>query len=159
LAQRANIRLEIHGCDISGTAVEYAKKMAHKACADVDFFVQDAFEPSILNDYDIITNSLFIHHLDEENVVKFFRLASQRARHLMLISDLVRGSINLAMVSLASRLVSRSDVVHFDGPASVRAAFTPAEFRNFAERAGLHGAQVQNYFPCRMLFTWVRPHG
>lgn len=54
-------------------------------------------------------------------------------------------------------VLSRSPVVHFDGPASVRAAYTPAELRALADQAGLAGATVRPVFPCRMLLTWSRP--
>jgi hypothetical protein len=48
-------------------------------------------------------------------------------------------------------------VVHFDGPASVAGAFTQAEARELAERAGLRGAEVAARWPFRWLLTWRRP--
>lgn len=79
------------------------------------------------------------------------------AGRLVLVSDLVRGRLNLGLVTAACRALSRSPVVHFDGPASVRAAYTPAELRALADQAGLAGATVRPVFPCRMVLTWSRP--
>ena len=75
---------------------------------------------------------------------------------LVLVNDLERSAPNFAMVYAASRLVSRSPVVHVDALLSVRAAFTPGEVRALAERAGLTGATVVRRWPCRLLLTRER---
>jgi hypothetical protein len=73
------------------------------------------------------------------------------------VNDLSRSRWNLGLVWCATRLVTRSRVVHVDGPLSVRGAFTPAEAAKLAERAGLTGARVAERFPCRWLLTWRKP--
>jgi hypothetical protein len=50
--------------------------------------------------------------------------------------------VNLGMVALASRLVTRSPVVHTDAVLSVRAAFTKPELLSLAERAGMPSASL-----------------
>jgi hypothetical protein len=75
----------------------------------------------------------------------------------VLVNDLSRGSVNYFLVRLACRVLSRSPVVRFDGPASVRGAFTPDEARHLADRAGLVGATVTRKFPCRFLLAWRKP--
>ena len=75
----------------------------------------------------------------------------------VLVNDLARSRFNYLAVWLACHLTTRSRVVRFDGPASVRSAFTPAEARALAERAGLSGATVSRRFPCRFLLSWSRP--
>jgi hypothetical protein len=78
-------------------------------------------------------------------------------RHVLLVNDLLRSRINLALVYLGSRLVSRSDVVHTDGPRSVRAAFSASEVLALADVAELHGATIKRCWPCRFLLKWMRP--
>ena len=60
-------------------------------------------------------------------------------------------------MGLGCRVLSRSPVVHVDGPRSARAAWTVTELRGLAERAGLAGASVERRLPCRMLLDWSRP--
>jgi hypothetical protein len=72
------------------------------------------------------------------------------------VNDLARSRFNYCAVWLASRLLTRSRVVRFDGPASVRSAFTPKEALALASHAGLSGATVQGKFPCRFLLSWKR---
>jgi hypothetical protein len=75
----------------------------------------------------------------------------------VLVNDLSRSRTGLFLALVGTRLLSTSDVVRVDGPLSVKAAFTPAEARALAERAGLRGAKVMRRWPCRWLLTWERP--
>ena len=54
------------------------------------------------------------------------------------------------------RLISRSPMVHVDGPRSVRAAFAIDEIASSAEAAGLRGATVASHWPFRLLLRWER---
>jgi hypothetical protein len=155
LARKANIPLRIEGCDLSPFAVEQATAAATRAEADVRFFVHDAVHGGPLPGYDAAISSTFLHHLDDDEAVTFLRLMADTAR-LVLVNDLERSAPNFAMVYAASRLVSRSPVVHVDALLSVRAAFTPGEVRALAERAGLTGATVVRRWPCRLLLTRER---
>ncbi len=155
-ARKAGIDLRIDGCDISPLAVEHASKAAASAGADLHFFVRDVLRGGPLPGYDAAVNSTFLHHLDEAAAAAFLRLMAETGR-LVLVNDLERGALNLALVFAASWLVTTSPVVHTDGVLSVRAAFTVAEARGLAERAGLHGARVGRRWPCRFLLTWERP--
>jgi 2-polyprenyl-3-methyl-5-hydroxy-6-metoxy-1,4-benzoquinol methylase len=155
-ARRAGIRLVLEGCDRSEVAVNHARRRAEQAGVDVRFFCLDALEGSALNGYDVVMSSLFLHHLSDEQAVHFLGRMAEMARSLVLVNDLRRGATGLVLAHLATRIFSRSDIVHTDGPRSVEAAFTPAETRTLAERAGLLGVTVERRWPCRWLLTWER---
>jgi hypothetical protein len=87
------------------------------------------------------------------------RRMADAAGRLVLVNDLCRGATGLALAHLACRLLTRSPVVHTDGPRSVAAAFTPTELAGLAAEAGLTGATVTRHWPCRMLLSWRRPSG
>lgn len=151
-AARAKIALEIEACDISATAVEEAARES----SAIRFFAHDAVRNPLPSGFDIVTCSLFLHHLSEDEAVALLTNMEGAARHLILVNDLARSRFNYAAVWCACRVLSRSPVVRFDGPASVRSAFTPTEALGLAERAGLHGATVRARFPCRFLLAWER---
>jgi SAM-dependent methyltransferase len=151
-AKRAGIPLEITGCDRSPTAIEEASR---ERC-DVRFFVHDALRDRLPTDFDAVTCSLFLHHLSEDDAVALLANMENAARHLILVNDLERSRFNYCAVWAACRLLTRSRVVRFDGPASVRSAFTPKEALALADRAGLHGATAASKFPCRFLLSWRR---
>jgi 2-polyprenyl-3-methyl-5-hydroxy-6-metoxy-1,4-benzoquinol methylase len=154
LATRAGYNLQVDGCDVSDVAVEAARKRAAKAGAPSQFFKLDAVKDPIPEGYDVIMSSLFTHHLEHGEVVGLLDKMRGSARHMVLVNDLVRSLSSLVMVALATQVLSRSPVVHFDGPASVKASFTPQELKAIAEEAGLSNAVIHETFPCRMLLVW-----
>jgi 2-polyprenyl-3-methyl-5-hydroxy-6-metoxy-1,4-benzoquinol methylase len=149
-ATRTRLRLEVAGCDISPTAIATATAN----CRDGRFFVHDALQQPLPSGFDVVTCALFLHHLSAEEATLLLRRMKEATNHLVVVNDLVRSRFNYLSVSLACRLLTRSRVVRFDGPASVRSAFTLAEAEDLAKQAGLHGATIQKRFPCRFLLSW-----
>jgi 2-polyprenyl-3-methyl-5-hydroxy-6-metoxy-1,4-benzoquinol methylase len=126
-AKQSGLAIEIAGVDISPFAIDTARKRAAAAKADVQFSLLDVLACPLPRDYDVIIVSLFMHHLSNEEAKGLLSRMAAAARRLVLVNDLVRGRIELAMVWLGARLVSNSSVVHADGSLSVRASFTPRE--------------------------------
>ncbi len=156
-AKRAGCVLELSACDISPVALDVAEERTRSAGATVHYFAADALAEPLPGGFDIVTCSLFLHHLSDDNAVKLLRRLAAATDRLVLVNDLSRGRWNLGLVWIATRLLTRSRVVHADGPLSVRAAFTPGEAAALAERTGLTGAKVGGRFPCRWLLTWRKP--
>jgi SAM-dependent methyltransferase len=156
-ARRRGVRLEIDGCDLNPDAVRYARERAAGNGAAVGFFTHDALAGPLPEGYDVHFCSLFLHHLDDDQAVDLLRRMSRAAARLVLVNDLVRSRTGLLLAHVAVRVLTTSPVVHVDGPRSVAAAFTIAEARSLAGRAGLHGARVGRRWPCRFLLQWSRP--
>jgi len=155
-ARRARLKMHFLGIDRSLSAVEYARRRALECDADVRFFERDALHGDFAGEYDAITCSLFLHHLQDSEAEDLLRRMASAARRLVLVNDLERTASGLVLAFVGSRVLSRSPVVHVDGVRSVRAAFTPAEVSALARRAGLHGAAVSRCWPCRYLLSWSR---
>jgi SAM-dependent methyltransferase len=155
-AKGAGLPLQIDGCDRSPTAIAYARKAAESRKADVRFFHCDVLHDPLPRDYDVVINSLFLHHLDDANVVKFLSRAAAVASRALVITDLVRSRLGLFLAFAATRVLTRSPVVHVDGPLSVQGAFRLAEIRELATRAGLSGASLTRHWPCHMLLSWTK---
>lgn len=60
----------------------------------------------------------------------------ESTRGIVLINDLVRSDISLKMYGLPLDFEHIAYRVQFDGPASVRGSYTPAEQRKWQEQAG-----------------------
>jgi hypothetical protein len=161
-ARRAGFDWDVQGCDVSPVAIEHARRDAGRAGAAVTFFVGDALQGPAPSGYDAVTCSLFLHHLDERQARDLLRrmaaLSDEVAApaRLVLVNDLERSLVGLALAHLASRLLTTSHVVHVDGPRSVEGAFTVSEVQALAEEAGLHGAVVRRCWPFRFLLAWRR---
>jgi SAM-dependent methyltransferase len=153
-AFRAGLDVEIDGCDINPQAVRYAQEQAKACGVPVRFFALDALNEPLPSDYDILSCSLFLHHLDEADVVGLLRRMAASARRLVLVDDLIRSRWGYFMAVIGCHLLSGSRVVHVDGPISVASAFTLDEVLSLAERAGLRGATLTRHWPQRFLLIW-----
>jgi hypothetical protein len=101
--------------------------------------------------------SLFLHHLQTEDAKGLLSRMAEAARRMVLVNDLRRTRLGYALAYFGSRLLSRSRIVHHDGPQSVRAAFTSEEIGNLALEAGLEGATITHHWPERYLLSWRKP--
>ncbi len=155
-ARRHGHDVELSGCDRSPFSVAYARRRAERAGVEVAFFELDVGRDPLPEGYDVVASSLFLHHLGTAAAVAFLREMSRTASRLVVVNDLVRGAGGLLLASLATRVLTRSPVVHVDGPRSVRAAFTVAEVRRIAADAGLADARVDRCWPFRFVLTWRR---
>lgn len=157
-ARRASWKFEFAGCDRSAVAVEAARDLAYRAGVSdcVSFFQADAIVDDLGGPYDAAVSSLFLHHLDESEAVAVLRRAAAVSRHLVLMDDLCRSRRGYMLAHWSCRLLTRSPVVRFDGPASVTSSFTPAEALTLARRAGLAEAVVTRRWPQRYELAWRR---
>jgi len=73
LAKKKGYKWNIYGSDLSENALEHARARAAQKGAAVDFFQLDLINHAFPNDYDVIINSLFLHHLPEETIVNFLK--------------------------------------------------------------------------------------
>jgi ubiquinone/menaquinone biosynthesis C-methylase UbiE len=80
------------------------------------------------NSFDLVSSSLFTHHLEPTELISFVNEALRVSRRAVLINDLIRHPLHLALVYAGFPLM-RSHVSRVDGVASVRRAYTPEEMR------------------------------
>ncbi|MCA9177854.1 MAG: methyltransferase domain-containing protein [Planctomycetales bacterium] len=157
-AARAGLELQIDGCDVSQRAVDYAEQYAAEhSPAEHQFFVADALGNELPGQYDVIMCSLFLHHLSEDDGRQLLSRMAQACRSAVLVNDLRRTRFGYAMAVVGCRLLTRSPVVHVDGPLSVRAALSDHEALRLASEAGLAGAKLTRHWPQRFLLTWNKP--
>jgi 2-polyprenyl-3-methyl-5-hydroxy-6-metoxy-1,4-benzoquinol methylase len=156
-ARGAGLNLEISGGDISPTALDVARRRAEMAGADVKFFRLDVGRDGIPEGFDVLTCSLFLHHLSDGKALLMLRQMGHAARRLVLINDLRRCRLGLVLAWTAARVLTTSAVVRVDAPRSVEAAFTLEEVRALAAEAGLASAEISRRWPFRYLLAWRRP--
>ncbi len=153
-AHRASAAVEVSGCDISSTAISFAKQSAVEAGENINFFTSDVVNSPLPEGFDVICCSLFLHHLSEEQVIGVLKNMQAATRHTLLVSDLSRNRIGYVLAWCGIRILTRSPICHVDGPLSVSAAFTPREMRQLANEAGLAGATLCYQWPQRYLLQW-----
>lgn len=154
-AHHAKFAAEVHGCDLSPTAVELASAAAERAGAPrCQFFTHDAIQNPLPTGYDFVISTLFLHHLDEGPAVALLKNMAQAAERAVIVDDLIRNRLGYWLAWVGCRLLTRSPVVHFDGPVSVAAALRLCEVRELCAKAGLPGAKIRTHWPERFLLSW-----
>lgn len=153
-AKNRGLPWEVSGADISPHAVEHAGQKAAAMGLQTQFYVLDAVNQPVPQPYDVVMCSLFLHHLGEEEAGKLLKNMAAAAGRLVLIDDLLRSRTGYRLAWLGCRLLSRSPIVHHDGPASVKSAFQTHEVAQLANAAGLQNHQITRHWPERFTLTW-----
>ena len=99
--------------------------------------------------FDLVSCSLFLHHLSPVDVVQFARESLRVSRIAVLVNDLVRHPLHLAL-AYAGAPMYRSRITRHDAPASVKQAYTIEEMCGFFCKAGAAKVVGQRHFLFRM---------
>lgn len=105
-----------------------------------------AFPPA---SFDFVSCGLFVHHLGPAQVIDFVDHALTVARYAVLINDLRRSPLHLALVCLGMPLF-RSPISRTDGLASVRQAYTPDELRELIRQTKAISLEIRTRYLFRM---------
>jgi ubiquinone/menaquinone biosynthesis C-methylase UbiE len=99
--------------------------------------------------FDLLTCNLFAHHLAPRELVQFVDEALRVCRVAVLIDDLVRHPLHLALV-YAGIFLYRSRLTRHDAPASVCQAYTPEEMRALLMQTRAARVEIHRYYLFRM---------
>jgi ubiquinone/menaquinone biosynthesis C-methylase UbiE len=104
--------------------------------------------------FDVISCNLFAHHLTPDQLKLFLGEALRVSRRAVLINDLVRNPLHLALVYVSYPLM-RNRVAWLDGLTSVRRAYLPEEIRALAAESLSPRTQIEisRHFLYRMGIT------
>ncbi|MDA1052629.1 MAG: methyltransferase domain-containing protein [Planctomycetota bacterium] len=147
------VKLEMEACDFSEQALAFATEQCAAANVALRLFRHDILLDELPDHYDIVMCSQFLHHLPNEDVVMVLHKMKSAASKRVVVVDLERSRANWLQVWFATRVLSRSKVVHFDGPQSIRATFTVAEFKSLAQQVGFATFEVHRKWPCRFVLV------
>jgi 2-polyprenyl-3-methyl-5-hydroxy-6-metoxy-1,4-benzoquinol methylase len=104
--------------------------------------------------FDLVNSVIFLHHLPPEEVIQSVNEALRVCRTAVIINDLVRHPIHLALV-YAGYPLFRSRLTHHDAPASVRQAYTVAEMQDLLKRTSAARVEVHRHYLFRMgVIVW-----
>ena len=144
-AREMGRRVEIVAVDRQDQIVELARE-ASQGFPEIRVECGDAlalpFEDSV---FDITIASQVLHHMEGEEPVRLLRELHRVARRAALVADLRRGFWPFAVTWTALRVISRNRFIRFDGPLSIRRAFTAGELHTLAARADWERVEVSRH--------------
>ncbi|TWT93014.1 methyltransferase domain-containing protein [Neorhodopirellula pilleata] len=150
-ARHSGIPMSVTALDISEVAMQTASESASVSGVQLGTVRRDCLREGLPGGFDVVTCSLFMHHLDPPDVSRLIQEMWRASERAIVICDLERSRTNLALVAASARLVTRSDVVHFDASASVRGAYTRHEFSKMMNASLGFPVRVRRSFPCRFM--------
>ena len=104
--------------------------------------------------FDLVSSGLFAHHLPPDDVVRLVNEGLRVCRCAVLINDLIRHPLHLAMV-YAGWPLYRSRLTRHDAPASVRQAYTIPEMRHILGATMASRVDVTRHYLFRMgVIVW-----
>lgn len=153
-AAKCKIDVQLTGLDISKVAIKQTLINAKESGLCVQALEFDILSDKPLPKSDIVLSSLFLHHLENEDAIFALKKMKEATNNELLISDLLRTRFGHLVAWFGTRILSRSPIVHTDGPLSVESAFSLDEIRSLCNQAGLNNAMVRKFFPERLLVSW-----
>lgn len=137
-ASDRGLSVQLYGFDANPHIIKYAEEN----CADFDnisFETIDIFcEDFKCRNFDIILCTLFTHHFSENDLIRIFHQFKSQAKIGVVINDLHRHWLAYYSIRLLTSLFSKSEMVKFDGPLSVRRAFKKNDFLTIMKKADIH---------------------
>ena len=94
---------------------------------------------------DVVHAGLTLHHLEPDAAVPALREMRRICRGRLVVNDLARTPLALALVWLATRVLPMHPISRHDGPLSVRRAYAPAELGALLGAAGVTDATLTRY--------------
>ena len=146
---QATRRLNQEGLEIEALCLDRRELPPNAQCcarAAVGDALALPFPPA---SFDFVSCGLFLHHLAPAQVIEFLNGALVVARHAVLINDLRRSRLHLAMV-YAGWPLFRSRISFIDGLMSVRQAYTPRELRAMMRQSRAASAELRTEYLFRM---------
>lgn len=135
LAREIGATVQIDALDQQASTLEIARKLSADH-PEISFLQANILEWRPAEPYDIVLNSLALHHFSEEDAVRLLQHCREMSRRYVLVSDLRRGLLASVGVYLLTALIFREPMTRYDGRASAARAFSFAEMHDLAERAG-----------------------
>jgi ubiquinone/menaquinone biosynthesis C-methylase UbiE len=105
--------------------------------------------PFASSSFDAIHCCLFAHHLAPQQLIHFVNEALRVCRTAVLINDLIRSPLHLALVYAGLPLFG-SRITRHDAPASVRQAYTQREMDEILKQSAASKVDIRPHYLFRM---------
>ena len=122
-ARKRGIKVALKGYDANPHIIDYARKN----CSDypeITCHTEDIFSSTFTAyKFDLVLCTLFTHHFKDDQLIKIFAQFKHQSKLGVIINDLHRHWLAFYAIKLLTQLFSKSPMVKFDAPLSVRRAF------------------------------------
>ena len=111
------------------------------------------------NTFHYCISSLFTHHLSDHEVVAVLREMGRVASRKIFVIDLHRHPMAYLLYTTVGRLLLHNRLLRHDGALSILRSFTPDEFVELAQKAGLTNIALKRRLPFRLVLEGEKTIG
>ena len=140
-ARQRGIAVELTGIDLNPHTAVIASEVTPSQ-SRIQWLTADVFAYAPPQRPHLVISSLFTHHLEDADVVRFLCWMEDNALAGWLINDLSRASNPYHAFRWLAKLMRWHPFVQHDGPVSVARAFIEQDWRNYCARAGLAEPEI-----------------
>jgi len=156
MARRLGIKVRIVALDINSKILKYAREET-RGYPEISLLKGDIHAPPFgENSFDLVVNSLSLHHFTREGAVNILRTANSIGRCGFIINDLHRSRVAYISIYILTRLLTKNRITRYDAPVSVMNAFIPSEMSEMAKDAGVKQFEVHRHFPYRIGLVGIK---
>lgn len=146
--------LDANPATIASARASLDQRLEHPLRSRVYVEVGDALRTGFQDGtFDVVTASLFAHHMTDEELIQLLREMGRLARRGIVINDLHRHPVAYYGFKVLSSVAGASPMVRNDGPLSVLRAFRRKELLSAARQAGLEDVRVTWHWAFRWLLV------
>jgi SAM-dependent methyltransferase len=129
---------EYAGLDIKEVCVAYSRTLN----SEINWIKEDYKKHQPQKPYDLIFNSLFCHHFNDDALVEMLKWMNKNTIKGFFIGDLHRHWLAYYSIKFLTKLFSRSYLVKNDAPLSVQRGFTKKEWVILLKKAGIGNYEI-----------------
>ena len=137
--KKKNPQHQFFGLDIKEEAINFSKAIDKQIVWIKDDYKKHQPEKP----YDVIFNSLFCHHFDDEALVEMLKWMYKNSSEGFFIGDLHRHKLAYFSIKFLTQIFSKSHLVKNDAPLSVKRGFTKKEWQTHLENAGIKSYHIK----------------
>lgn len=151
------VAIHITAVDLHAETLNVAREKC-RGIDSIEFLQADArtltdrFEPA---SFDYAYAGLFLHHLEDIDVVTVLRIMDRLSARGMVWNDLIRSP--LTKVAIWPLALTGPPIFRYDAVVSMHAGFTRREARDLARRAGWEHPRYHNHWLHRFILTADKP--
>lgn len=156
-ARRAPVSVRVVGVDFRESTLEIARRES-RHYPEIELVCANVLEFEPLETFDLVFCSLALHHFSDRDAELLLRRVRKFATRGLLVADIARSDFGVLGIYALTATLLREPMTRFDARLSMKRAFSVAELRALAVKAGWKNFGHRR-FPVSRQAIWLEKAG
>ena len=156
-ARRAPVSVRVVGVDFRESTLEIARRES-RHYPEIEFICANVLEFEPAETFDLVFCSLALHHFSDRDAELLLRRVRKFATRGLLVADIARSDFGALGIYALTATLLREPMTRFDARLSMKRAFSVAELRALAVKAGWKNFGHRR-FPVSRQAIWLEKPG